>query len=692
MSKSRKGRREELAPTPFAAVTKDESPKTKDEDCEPTIGEGQIQRGAARIQKTGAAVPSERLEAQRLRNDSAMIREASIDEDPPASVDLSAMPLHEMSADQRYSRERALGEGGMGEILLVHDERLRRKVALKRMRADATSDEGRARFLREGRIQAQLEHPNIVPVYDMGIGLGGASYFTMRRVHGRTLGEIIEALREGDTTIGTHFGTHKLLNIFCSVCLTLEFAHSHGVVHRDLKPDNVMLGEFGEVNVLDWGLAKVAGEREVSPSELATALGKKTPSLMDVRADGASPTVVGAVMGTPGFMAPEQVRGELDRVGPEADVYALGSILFEILTLQPLHDVRGGSPKMISTLDGADARARARAPERDVALELERICIKATASEPEDRFRSARALCDEVQNYLEGELDLQRRLALAKRHADEAEQVLSSPAGEYVEARAKAARHLRSALAFDPSHRGALDAMMRLLVELPKDVPPEAEQALFDKRMSDRDAVRKAVLTVHVVILLLAIPMQLWIGVRSWLVFALFNGALMGLCAAVGFAGGGVQPKGLGFIVAAYCLVLAAMSVLAAPLAAPAFAAAYGTLLLVSTRASGKARKMMLFGSLMALLLPGLAQLHGWIPRTFEFASGSVLIRSSLLVFDPVPTIVCLAAFSLALALGPLFVGARWVEALMKAERQHALLTWQLKQFVSDAAQLEQDH
>ncbi len=392
-------------------------------------------------------------------------------------------------------------------------------------------------------------------------------------------------------------------------------------------------------------------------------------------------------------MAPEQVRGELEQVGAEADVYALGAILFEILTLEPLHDVRGASPKMIATLDGADARARQRAPERNVAIELEQICIKATALEPGDRHRSARAMCDEVQRYLEGELDQQRRLQLAERHAEQAEQALCSPAGEYVEARAKAARHLRSALAFDPSHKKALDAMMRLMVELPKDVPPEAEQALFDKRMRDRRVMRKSVFVAHVVIMLLAIPLQLWIGVRSWLAFGLLNGALLGLCAAVAVAGGGVRPRGFGFIVAAYCVLLAAMSVLACPLlVAPAFAAAYGTLLVVSTRATRGHRKAMALGSVAALLLPGVAQLVGWIPRSFAFESGSLHITSSLLIYDPIPTIVGMGALALGFTLGPLLVGGRWIDALTLAERQHALLTWQLRQFVSDgAAQLEQE-
>ncbi len=285
MSKPRKGSLEGLVPTPFDAASKVDSPS----------GEGQRPpRPVLTTRETGGGGSLDTLAAGTKKDpESLTFREGADTDAPPPSVDLRARALRHSSFDERYRPTRTLGEGGMGEILLIHDEQIRRKVALKRLLKEASSPEGRARFEREGLIQAQLEHPNIVPVYDMGIGPDGESYFTMRRVHGRTLGELLHALREGDEAIRGHFGTHKLLNIFCTVCLTLEFAHSLGVIHRDLKPDNVMLGEFGEVNVLDWGLAKVAGEPEASPSGLAAALGKKTPALMDVKAEGASPTVAG---------------------------------------------------------------------------------------------------------------------------------------------------------------------------------------------------------------------------------------------------------------------------------------------------------------------------------------------------------------------------------------------------------------
>ncbi|HEX7837328.1 MAG TPA: serine/threonine-protein kinase, partial [Kofleriaceae bacterium] len=209
-----------------------------------------------------------------------------------------------------YEIGEMLGRGGMGEVLLGHDGTIGRDIAIKRMRQPDASFEAETRFLREAKIQARLQHPAIVPVHELGRDADGRPYFTMKRLAGRTLYQLL-----GEAP-------PRLLRAFVDVCLAIEFAHSCGVIHRDIKPTNIMLGDFGEVYVLDWGVARVLGEGDEHPSvrDIVTAPGE---------------TQTGAAMGTPGYMAPEQALGY--GITPAVDVYALGCVLFEILTGEPLH-------------------------------------------------------------------------------------------------------------------------------------------------------------------------------------------------------------------------------------------------------------------------------------------------------------------------------------------------------------------
>lgn len=303
-----------------------------------------------------------------------------------------------------------LGEGGMGEVRRVFDRRLRREVAMKLLRAEFASDPSLvSRFSEEAQATAQLEHPGIVPVHALGRTDDGRPYFTMKKVAGKTLSvlivEVHRCAHDGQwlpTPTGWTF--HRLVQAFHRVCEAIGFAHARGVIHRDLKPDNMMLGEYGEVLVLDWGLAKVVGVEQDALPELNRVQ-------TDRSMGGAHFTRMGVVAGTPAYMPPEQARGEL--ANHTADVYALGAILYEILSGSPpyqgttaehvLNLVRQGPPRRLQRANrtwtpGPRTSAEAPLPPDD----LVDICERAMSRAPIDRFADAGALAAAVLSFLEG--------------------------------------------------------------------------------------------------------------------------------------------------------------------------------------------------------------------------------------------------------------------------------------------------
>ncbi|MCA9636037.1 MAG: serine/threonine protein kinase, partial [Myxococcales bacterium] len=308
---------------------------------------------------------------------------------------------------RRYQRQRLLASGQMSSLHLCRDHLIGRAIALKTLTADRQGRrEAELRFLREAAIQGQLEHPAIVPVYDLGVDPEGSIYFTMKRIRGITLDEIIDSLAWDRPGFRAEYTRHRLLRALASVCLAVDFAHRRGIVHRDLKPSNIMLGDFGEVYVLDWGLARIdptlADEAETS---------SRTPAA----AYYALRTLPGALLGTPGYMAPEQL-GAAEEVGPAADVYALGAILFEVLAGSRLHDHEEPADRVRSTIQGIRARPSERAPELAIGPELDAICERATALHPDARYPGARELFDALDRFLAGERDHELRRELADRH------------------------------------------------------------------------------------------------------------------------------------------------------------------------------------------------------------------------------------------------------------------------------------
>ncbi len=372
-----------------------------------------------------------------------------------------------------------LGRGGMGDVLLCRDQTIGRDVAIKQMRGHAPNKDEIARFLREAKIQARLEHPSIVPVHSLGRDEADLPYFTMKRLTGTTLAELLVAPSPPSQ--------QRLLRMFADVCVAVEFAHSHAVVHRDLKPANIMIGDFGEVYVLDWGLARVLSEREDGGS-----MGDGVVSL-----DGQ--TQAGALLGTPGYMAPEQIEGAA-HVGPAADIYALGAILFEILAGEALHPKGVGA--LTSTLQGIEGGPARRRPERPIAPELDRLCIEAIETRATDR-PSAKAMAERLQRYLDGDRDLEQRRDLAKTFVQRAENAARS--GD-VTRRAEAIQAAGRALALDPESTEAAAIVQALMFEQTTVYPAElvdelgAAEVLVQRRQG-----KVAMLSFVVVLAYLAI-------------------------------------------------------------------------------------------------------------------------------------------------------------------------------------------
>lgn len=314
-----------------------------------------------------------------------------------------------------YTLDEIVATGGMGAIIKAYDNNLQRTVALKVMLNSAeASDSSIYSFVAEAQITGQLEHPNIVPLHDIGVAADGTIYYTMKLISGRTLREILRSIRDGDEDIIEKYPLDKLLTIFQKVCDGMAYSHSLNVVHRDLKPDNIMVGEFGEVLILDWGLAKVLSAE--GDAHEANTDGEEFDGALPGGADGFA-TMAGQVKGTPNYMAPEQAEGRIADIDNRTDIYALGGILYCILTLYPpvtganLDEIltRVTTSQIVPPMDYNKAAVQnptglpaPHCPEGRIPSALSAVAMKCMSYESDERYMFVEALQGELQLFQTG--------------------------------------------------------------------------------------------------------------------------------------------------------------------------------------------------------------------------------------------------------------------------------------------------
>ena len=349
----------------------------------------------ARVSRYGGVAAA--LEALDRETGTAVHGDGTLDTHAPtAAVPRGNETAASADAGLRYRVLRLHARGGLGEVFVALDGELNREVALKEIQArHADNVDSRARFLLEAEVTGRLEHPGIVPVYGLGCHADGRPFYAMRFIKGHSLQDAAEHFHadeglKGDPGKRT-LELRGLLGRFVAVCNAIAYAHSKGILHRDLKPDNVMLGNYGETLVVDWGLAKTIGARE-----LETTGGSVTLRLSTVGGSGL--TQAGSVLGTPQYMSPEQAAGRLEELSPASDVYGLGATLYHLLTGQAPF----AAGNVLAVLDrvcrGEFPPPRQVEPSLPAALEA--ICLKAMARKPEERYGSAKVLADDLEHWL----------------------------------------------------------------------------------------------------------------------------------------------------------------------------------------------------------------------------------------------------------------------------------------------------
>ena len=303
------------------------------------------------------------------------------------------LPSAWKSGSLKYDELKELAEGGTGKLYTTIDKNLHRTVAYKTLHADLRDSEIETkRFLREARVTANIQHPGTLPLYELGRDRDGHLFFTMKKVEGRDLRQILLDLRHEIPDVMAQFPLPRLLDILIQVCQTIAYAHDIGVIHRDLKPANVIIGKFGEVYVLDWGLAKVLGSPSISSPELLEEEAEKDFSL----------TPVGRHYGTPMYMSPEIARGDAE-LDHRADVFSLGIILFEMLTHQFMIEGEDFVEIKKKLIEKPLPLPREVAPDKEIPKDLQAICMKALKRRKTERYYSVTDFLGDLQRFRHNE-------------------------------------------------------------------------------------------------------------------------------------------------------------------------------------------------------------------------------------------------------------------------------------------------
>ncbi len=582
--------------------------------------------------------------------------EASVRTIERPAVEMTDGELAVASGSVRYRLGSMIGKGGMGEIIAATDAQIGREVAVKRMKAQHPSDRAMSRFFREACIQGRLDHPAIVPVHELGVDEQGRPFFAMKKLAGTTLAQRI---KEGHPR-------QRLLRAFADVCLAIEFAHRPGVIHRDIKPHNIVLGDYGEVYVLDWGVAKLVAEGDVDPALAGDDSNEQV-------------TVEGTVIGTPGYMAPEQARAAKDIDG-RADIYALGCVLYEILTGEAMHPA--GTAGIESVLAGRYSRPSTRA---DVAPELDELCRAATAKEPAERVQTARELGEAVQRYLDGDRDLELRRQLASERLDVARAAFT--AGDAEDQRRVAMREAGRALALDPANAGAGELVSRLMLEPPRVTPPEVTRRIeADAVETLRRQSRAAVFGYMGFISFL--PAIIAGGVVN-LAYGAILGAIIGLnCFLLLYkpAYRNLRLRSATIIFGNAVLIAFVARATSPVLIAPGLAAIVAMAVILGPVYARLAAALAIAGVLaVAVFVPWLLEAAGLLSTTVTMTADQIVLTPLALQLATTAKVVAIAFYVVAL----ISAAAGMAHENRKADRviRHRLhmQAWQLRQLVPDA-------
>jgi eukaryotic-like serine/threonine-protein kinase len=610
----------------------------------------------------------------------SILDELSFSDDPTIADADSGRPSHletqqleaplALRDDERYHLVEKLGAGGMGEVHRTSDLKTGRDIAMKTLLPadDKAHYEIQARrFLREARIQAALEHPAIVPVYDIGVSPQGNPYFTMKRIRGETLHEALLDLKAGRASM-RKLNRRKLITAFLTVCYALDYAHTRGVVHRDLKPANIMLGSHGEVYVLDWGIARLATEQrdDIDAVDRLTDLGEITQG-----------TLRGAILGTIGYMPPEQLKAETPEIDTKSDVYALGAMLYEIATLKPFHE--GDSVSVVTSTLNPDRRIN---PLEFTEPELMALCEKATRFNKESRI-SARQLAEGVERYLDGDRDLAVRRRVADDRASRAEVLaklaLSTTDHSNEEARAGAMREAAGALALDPQNDRAIGVVSGLIANPPDELPHEA-QAIYLAR-EDKSALEAFWnIAVRLGMWFFLAPLVTLMGIRSgelaWFVVAAI--AIGGGFAIGNYSRGAASRTSRLLLVTFTSFATSSLSLILSPFVlVPGFAATNTLFFASATKKQDRVLAILL--GVATILVPLGFEGLGWISGSFSVTRDGITIHPRALFFNEPWTTTFLIFSSVFSIVTPSILAGHMRDQALLSTRREIMNFWHLR-------------